>query len=49
MNARLVSAAAVSGFAGVVALNAGNRAEVLVDRAKVVIREMAEIGPRHDL
>lgn len=39
----------MSGFAGVIALDARDGAEILVDRAKVVIREMAEIGPGHYL
>ena len=36
-------------LAGVVSLYAGNGAEVLVDCAKVVVREMAEVRPGHDL
>lgn len=36
-------------LAGVVSLHAGNGAEVFIDRAKVVVREMAQIRPGHDL
>ena len=36
-------------FPGIVSLNAGDGAEVLVDRAKVTFGEMAKIGPGHDL
>ena len=43
------SAAAICGVAGVVSLNAGKRAQVLVDRAKVIIGQIFQSGPGHDL
>ena len=43
------SAAAVSGFARVVAFDAGDGAEVLIDGAEIVVRELAEVRPGHDL
>jgi hypothetical protein len=44
-----VSPAAVRILSGVVALHAWNSAEVLVDRAKVMVGEMTEVRPGHDL
>lgn len=41
--------AAVGRLAWIIPLNTGNRSQVLIDGAKVVVRQFLEIGPRHDL
>ena len=41
--------AAVGGLARIIPLNTGNRSQVLINGAQVVVGQFLEIGPRHDL